>query len=274
VKNLKIDLEMENKYGFSREEVIGVLSKYVPNERLEQFVKDHESQIADLQKGNISGVFAGFQKRGKPDETYDARISLKRQKEENTEKEFITPTFTFKNKVLKVPKSFTLDGVQVQLTEQQYNDLVNEGRLSETLKFTGHSGIEREMFVAVDRELNRIAWIPASFFRVPDSLYQTTLSQEQKDALVAGKKAQLEIDFKGGKKTVSAYYDPVLHKIRFEQAGEQPKMSETTEGEKESVETKSEQTEKKKPSEKLEGKQKQQTKDMTVSKGKTIVKPS
>ena len=261
---------MENKYGFSREEVIGILSKYISNERLEQFVKDHESQIADLQKGNISGVFVGFQKRENPNETYDARISLKRQKEEGTEKLFITPTFTFKNKVLKVPKSFTLDGVQVQLTEQQHNELVNDGRLSETLKFTGQTGIEREMFVAVDRELNRIAWVPATFFRVPDTLYQTSLSQEQKEALVAGKKARIEIDFKGGRKTVFAYYDPVLHKIRFEPTAEQPKMSEKTEGKKENLKTKSEQIEKKNPSEKLEGKQKQQTKTKTVSKGKLV----
>ena len=275
-------MDMENKYGFSREEVIGVLSKYVPSEKMDQFVKDHESQIVDLQKGNISGVFVGFQKRGNPEETYDARISLKRQKEEGTEKEFITPTFTFRNKVLRVPKSFTLDGVQVQLTEQQHHELVNDGRLSETLKFTGQSGVEREMFVAVDRELNRIAWVPVAFFRVPDKIYQTPLNEEQKETLVAGKKAQIEIDFKGGKKTLSAYYDPVLHKIRFDQETKQANKAEKTrfdnaqqiEGKKEGVKTKSELTVKKKPTEKLEGKQKQQTEVKTISKGKSVGTPS
>jgi hypothetical protein len=256
---------MESKLRFSREEVVGVLAKYVQNEKLEQFVKEHEVQIVDLQKGNISGVFKGFQKRGNPDETYDARISLKRQKEEDTEKEFITPTFTFKNKVLKIPKSITLDGVQIQFTEQQYFELQNEGRLSETFRFTGQSGIEREMYMAVDRELNRIAWVPAAFFRVPDSIYQTTLSQEQKDTLLAGKKAQIEIAFKGGNQTVSAYYDPVLHKIRFDQVTEQPKTSGGTKGK-----TKTEQTEKINPSEKLEGRQKQQTETKTVIKKTSI----
>jgi hypothetical protein len=258
---------MENestvKYGFMREEIISVLSRYVTNDRLEEFVKEHPVQIADLQKGRISGVFKGFQKKGNPDETYDARISLKRQKEESSERMFIIPTFTFKNKILNIPKAITMDGVQVQFTEQQYNELVQTGRLSETLKFTGQSGINREMFLAVDRELNRIAWVPAAFFRVPDSLYQTELSQEQKEYLTAGKKARIEIEFKGGKQIVSAYYDPVLHKIRFEPVNGQDAVERTKE-KRENV--KPEQSEKKKPTRKLEGKQKQQTKTKTVGK--------
>ncbi|MDR2911588.1 MAG: DUF3945 domain-containing protein [Bacteroidales bacterium] len=270
-----MDNENAKKYGFSREEVISVISRYVTNERLEEFVKNHPVQIADLQKGRISGVFKGFQKRNSPEETYDARLTLKRQKDESTGKVYISSTPIFKQKFLKIPESFTMDGVQVSFSEKQRDELINDGRLSETFKFTGQNGTKREMFISVDRELNRIAWMPATFLHVPNTFYQTIVTQEQKELLMAGKKAPMNINFQNGRQDVNLYFDPALNTIRVEPVQQPEAVSpeapaEKVENKQQTEKTeKSDKTEKKKPTRKLEGKQKQQTKAKTIGKAKS-----
>jgi hypothetical protein len=110
---------------------------------------------------------------------------------------------------------------KVELSPVDIAHLKETGRLDHTLK-VGEGVNERQYFIAVDKELNKLAFAPLSVLNSSLGFKNIKLSQENMVALLNGQKTQVSMpiaqrDNNGQNyESASIYFDPVRKNIRFE----------------------------------------------------------
>lgn len=207
---------MEKFVNISDEQKIEtLLAYYVSKERLAEFIQKHRSDIQAIASGRPTSVLELNKKE--TGEIYKCRIhGIK----EITNGNAIFYSFNqiFPNKELRINPEIKIGQSKAVLTDKQIEGLKKYGRLNESIQFTDNSGKTVNRYIAVDKELNRLAFANDTIFRVPSQLLNTPLSSEQQLDLKSGKKVEF-IRMKDGveQKPCNIFYDPIMQTVRFEQ---------------------------------------------------------
>ncbi|GHV64460.1 hypothetical protein FACS1894199_02750 [Bacteroidia bacterium] len=142
---------------------------------------------------------------------------------------------TIRNKVDGSIGKLTVFEVEtLELSPQNMEQLKENGRLDHTLK-VGEGKAERHFFVAVDRELNRLAFTPVSIItNTLNSFKNIKLTDENKAALIRGEKTPILMPFtdkegKQQKENVLMYFDPVRKNMKIEYPQKEPKQEQKQE---------------------------------------------
>jgi len=79
-----------------------------------------------------------------------------------------------------------------KFTKQEKAALLNDRNLGKTLELTGRNGKKDNYYLAIDSKTNELIPLRKKNIQVPDKIKGTSLSEEQKQKLAAGKKIMLD----------------------------------------------------------------------------------
>jgi hypothetical protein len=214
------------------QEIKKMLNRYVFSEDWDRFCNVNAKAIQYLAEGRaISSVMVGFSKKDDPQQKYDARIELRTIRiEPKVEWEKttygITPVFYFRKPKLNISQELTLSDkqgtkVKIKLADEDVAALKDIGRLNHTVK-VGEGKNAKDWFIAIDRELNSMVFMPTNFFKLNQTIKGAKLTEENKQQLMAGEKTLIHIPVREGAKVVPTliYFNPVLRNVTFEKVAD------------------------------------------------------
>lgn len=199
----------------SEEEIIAMFKNYVPTEDYQEFIKANKDEFVKIKYGKPSKVFelSNFKTGVK----YSARINGIKQISNGLNSYNIFSCF-YKLPKLQLAKDITIGNYKYSFTENEINELKETRRLNQKIILVNDKNETTDRFVAIDDELNRIAFVPVKSFRAPDMIKNTKLTMEQKQQLENGEK--IEFMYKRNPEDsfmiqTQLFFDPVTANIHF-----------------------------------------------------------
>lgn len=199
----------------SEEEIITMFKNYVPAENYQEFIKANKDEFVKIKYGKPSKVFelSNFKTGVK----YYARINGIKKISNGLNSYNVFSCF-YKLPKLQLAKDITIGNYKYSFTDDEINELKKTRRLNQKITLVNDKNESTERFVAIDDELNRIAFVPVKSFKAPETIKNNKLTMEQKQQLENGEK--IEFTYKRNPEDsfmiqTQLLFDPITTNINF-----------------------------------------------------------